>query len=97
MKNVAVFGNAAGGKIPHEVYLAAHAELLARDQWIIRVGGRCHRHLTPRYRELVAYSAAMKRVHHLRSPAEMNAFLAAIEQEFGECRRFASQSSESIR
>ena len=24
-----------GGKVPHEVYLSAHAELLARDQWII--------------------------------------------------------------
>jgi hypothetical protein len=46
-----------------------------------RVVGRCHRVLTPRYRKLVADAAATKRVHHLRSPAEMSAFLAAIEQE----------------
>ena len=45
---------------------------------VIRV---CHRDLTPRYRQLVADAAATKRVHHLRSPAEMKAFLAAIERE----------------
>lgn len=144
MKKVAVFGNAGGGKVAHEVYLAAHAELLARDQWIIdgfgcvtsawerfaaadtliyidlpllthyrwvtkrlvqglfsnpegwpedspiwsstlesyRVVGCCHRVLTPRYRKLVADAAATKRAHHLRSPAEMSAFLTAIEQEY---------------
>jgi len=26
---------AGGGKVPHEEYLAAHAELLRRDAWII--------------------------------------------------------------
>jgi adenylate kinase family enzyme len=134
-----------GGKVAHEVYLQAHAELLARDQWIIdgfgcvtsawerfaaadtliyidlpvsthyrwvtkrlvqglfsnpegwpedspiwsstlesyRVVGRCHRLLTPRYRKLVADAAAAKRVHHLRSPAEIRDFLAAIESETG--------------
>jgi adenylate kinase family enzyme len=41
----------------------------------------CHRRLTPRYRQLVAEVAASKRVHHVRSPAEMAAFLAAIERE----------------
>ena len=148
-----------GGKVPHEVYLEAHAELLARDQWIIdgfgcvtsawerfaaadtliyidlpllthyrwvtkrlvqglfsnpegwpedspiwsstlesyRVVGRCHRLLTPRYRALVADAAATKRVHHLRSPEEMSAFLAAIEQECGEDRRPASHRSEPNR
>jgi hypothetical protein len=30
-----VFGNAGGGKVPHDEYLKAHAELLARDRWII--------------------------------------------------------------
>jgi hypothetical protein len=35
MKKVAVFGNSAGGKVAHEGYLEAHAEPLARDQWII--------------------------------------------------------------
>jgi adenylate kinase family enzyme len=133
-----------GGKVAHEVYLAAHADILARDQWIIegfgcvpsawerfsaadtliyidlpvlthyrwvtkrlvqglfsnpegwpedspiwsstlesyRAVGRCHRLLTPRYRKLVGDGAATKRVHHLRSPAEMRAFLTAIEQEY---------------
>jgi len=43
---------------------------------------RCHRHLTPRYRQLVADMAASKRVHHVRSPAEMAAFLGAIAREY---------------
>jgi adenylate kinase family enzyme len=41
----------------------------------------CNRHLTPRYRQLVADAASTKQVHHLRSPPEMRAFLAAIKQE----------------
>ena len=46
-----------------------------------RVLWRCHRHLTPRYRQLVVDAAASKRVHHLRSPAGMKAFLEAVKQE----------------
>jgi hypothetical protein len=42
----------------------------------------CHNLLTPRYRQLVAAEAASKRVHHLKSPAEMAAFLAAVKREF---------------
>jgi adenylate kinase family enzyme len=45
-----------------------------------RVLPRCHRYLTPKYRQLVADAAASKRVHWLRSPAEIQAFLAAIEK-----------------
>jgi adenylate kinase family enzyme len=133
------------GKIPHEEYLKAHADLLTRDRWIIdgfgcvasslerfaladtlihvdlplfthyrwvtkrlvkglfvnpegwpdnsplwsstlegyRVVGLCDRHLTPRYRQLVADAASTKRVHHLRSPAEIRRFLEAIEREYG--------------
>lgn len=41
----------------------------------------CHRRLTPRYRQLVADMAASKRVHHLKSPAEMTAFCDAIKRE----------------
>lgn len=41
----------------------------------------CHRHLTPRYRELVSQVRAHKRVHHLRSTAEMSAFLAGLLAE----------------
>lgn len=47
----------------------------------LRVVGLCHRHLTPKYRALVAEAAASKRVHHLRSPREMRDFLAAVVQE----------------
>jgi adenylate kinase family enzyme len=46
-----------------------------------RVIWLCHRRLTPRYRQLVADASSSKRVHHLRSPAEMKVFLRAVEQE----------------
>jgi len=134
---------AGGGEIPDAEYGAIHAELLARDNWIIdgfgtlestwdrlgradtlvyvdlplflhfwwvtkrlvtgflvapqgwpenspiwksslnsyRVIRLCHRYLTPEYRRYVANAAATKRVHHLRSSAEMRAFLAAVRQE----------------
>ncbi len=42
---------------------------------------RCHRQLTPRYRQLVADMAASKRVHHLRTSGEVKAFLEAIKRE----------------
>jgi len=134
---------AGGGEVPREQYLAAHADLLRRDAWIIdgygclasawerfaaadtliyvdlprfthyrwvtkrlikamfvkpegwpekspmwastidslRVVGRCHRHLTPKYRQLVAEAAASKRVHHLRSPTQIQSFLDAVRRE----------------
>jgi adenylate kinase family enzyme len=46
-----------------------------------RVVWPCHRHLTPRYRQLVGEMAGSKQVHHLRSPAEMAAFLRAIARD----------------
>jgi adenylate kinase family enzyme len=46
-----------------------------------RVLWLCHRHLTPRYRQLIADAASTKQVHHLTSPAEMSAFLEVIEQQ----------------
>jgi adenylate kinase family enzyme len=46
---------------------------------VIRV---CHRELTPRYRQLVADATASKRVHYLRSPAEMRTFLNAVKREY---------------
>jgi adenylate kinase family enzyme len=46
-----------------------------------RVLWRCHRRLTPKYRQLVVDAAASKRVHHIKSPAEINAFLTKIERE----------------
>jgi adenylate kinase family enzyme len=45
-----------------------------------RVIGLCHRHLTPKYRRLIADEAARKRVHHLRSPAEIRRFLAEAKE-----------------
>jgi len=46
-----------------------------------RVVWLCHRNLTPRYRQLVTEQASAKRVHHLKSPAEMRTFLHAVQQE----------------
>jgi adenylate kinase family enzyme len=47
-----------------------------------RVLPLCHRHLTLRYRQLVADAAASKRVHHLRSPAQIRSFLQAVKMEY---------------
>jgi adenylate kinase family enzyme len=41
----------------------------------------CHDRLTPRYRQLIAEMVASKRVHHLRSPADIRTFLADVERE----------------
>jgi adenylate kinase family enzyme len=41
----------------------------------------CHRHLTPKYRALVTEVRQHKRVYHLRSPAQIDAFLANVPQE----------------
>jgi adenylate kinase family enzyme len=46
-----------------------------------RVLWLCHRYLTPKYRELVAEARGGKRVHHLRSAAEIGAFLGAVGAE----------------
>jgi adenylate kinase family enzyme len=46
-----------------------------------RVLWLCHRHLTPKYRELVGEARRHKRVYHLRSSAEIGAFLATVKLE----------------
>ena len=46
-----------------------------------RVLWPCHRHLTPKYRELVSATREHKRVHHLRSAAEIDAFLDGVMLE----------------
>jgi adenylate kinase family enzyme len=46
-----------------------------------RVLWSCHRHLTPKYRELVSSVRQHKRVHHLRSAAEIDAFLREVGAE----------------
>jgi len=46
-----------------------------------RVIPLCHRHVTPKYRQVVVDMAASKRVHHLRSPAQIQSFLEAVKEE----------------
>lgn len=46
-----------------------------------RVVGRCHRYLTPKYRQYVAEMASSKKVHHLRSRSEMAAFIKTVINE----------------
>jgi adenylate kinase family enzyme len=46
-----------------------------------RVIPLCHRNTTPKYRQLVAEAAASKRVHHLRSVAQIRSFLEAVRKE----------------
>src|SRR5262245_43064673 len=46
-----------------------------------RVIPLCHTRLTPKYRQLVLDAAASKRVHHLRSAAQIRSFLEAVMQE----------------
>jgi adenylate kinase family enzyme len=41
---------------------------------------RCHRSLTPQYRQLIADAAASKQVHHIKSQSGIEAFLAQIER-----------------
>ena len=48
---------------------------------------RCHRRLTPRYRQLVADAPASKRVHHLRSPREIKALSRRGQAQVGLRRR----------
>ena len=45
-----------------------------------RVIGQCHKHLTPKYRAFVAARRGPKRVHHLRSTAEIEAFIASLRK-----------------
>jgi adenylate kinase family enzyme len=147
---------AGGGKVPHEEYLKAHADILRRDEWVIdgfgcvpsawerfskadtliyvdlpvithfrwvtkrlvqglfatpegwpenspiwrstmdsyKVVWLCHRGLTPRYRALAADMAAVKRVHHLKSPAEIAAFLSTIAQQYA--RAPMERASEAL-
>jgi len=46
-----------------------------------RVLPLCHRHLTPRYRQLVKESVTSKCVHHLRSLTDIDDFLENLETD----------------
>ena len=48
-----------------------------------RVIPKCHRSLTPRYRQLIAESASSKRVYHLRSRADIEACVESVNREHG--------------
>lgn len=52
--------------------------LLASTMSSYRVLWPCHRRLTPKYRQLVSEARPHKRVHHLRSAAEIDAFLLEV-------------------
>jgi hypothetical protein len=39
-----------------------------------------HRHLTFKYRQLVAEGAASKRLHHLKSPGQIYSFLEGVKK-----------------
>jgi len=44
--------------------------------------GLCNRNLTPKYRQLIADKASSKRVHSLRSAAEVAVFIESVKREF---------------
>jgi hypothetical protein len=46
-----------------------------------RVLWLCHQYLTPKYRQLVSAARQHKRVHHLRSRAEIDALLNRVSLE----------------
>ncbi|SRR5579885_610300 len=46
-----------------------------------RVLWLCHRYLTPKYRSFVSTASRQKRVHHLRSTAEIAEFMASVKPE----------------
>lgn len=52
-----------------------------------RVIPLCQRNLTPKYRLLVADAATSKRVHHLRSAAQIHSFLKAMKEELDGAER----------
>jgi AAA+ superfamily predicted ATPase len=78
VKKVAVFGNAGGGKstLARKLAELTHIPLYPLD--MIQL---CHRHLTPKYREFVSAARRHQRVYHLRSAAEVAAFLNGIRPE----------------
>lgn len=59
----------------------ADSPMLSSTLSSYRVLWLCHRHLTPKYRELVAEARQHKRVYHLRSAAEMTAFLRSVGRD----------------
>lgn len=46
-----------------------------------KVIGRCHRYLTPKYRQYVAEAASSKKVHHLKSRSAMTELIQMVIDE----------------
>lgn len=47
-----------------------------------RVVGLCDKNLTPKYRAYVAEAASRKRMHHLKSAADIKTFIAAVRRKY---------------
>ena len=60
----------------------ANSPLWSSSLQSYKVIGRCHRGLTPKYRQYIAEAATSKRIHHLQSRADITAFLEAVRREF---------------
>jgi hypothetical protein len=43
----------------------------------------CHRHLTPKYRELIAQAQGGNRIHHLKSMRQISDFLNEVKSAAG--------------
>jgi hypothetical protein len=59
----------------------AGSPIISSTMQSYRVLWLCHRHLTPKYRELVSEAQKNKRVYHLRSVAQMDTFLNTVRPE----------------
>jgi hypothetical protein len=57
-----------------------NSPLWSRTLSSYRIIPLCHRNLTPKYRQLVIEAADSKRVHHLRSVAQIHSFLEAVKR-----------------
>jgi adenylate kinase family enzyme len=58
-----------------------HSPLWSSTMQSYKVIPLCHSRLTPKYRQVVVEAAVSKRVHHLRSRADIAAFLDAVRRE----------------
>jgi len=66
--------------VPHEGWPAG-SRILRSTLGCYRTMWLCHRRLTPDYRALVTASRGHKRVHHLKSAADIACFLQAMAEE----------------
>ena len=60
--------------------IVGYSQLMGQDE-AGKLAPHCHCNLTPEYSLLGAEAAAPKRVHHLRSAAQIQSFLEAVRKE----------------